>query len=241
MVSFSPNIVNEESLELAKNTKILLNNRGESHNCHLLEFVSLGDKRYTGKNICDIFITILQGHNLVDKLGTITMDNATNNENFHNNLVYDYFNKITPAGHQMLTKVRFISCPNHVLNLIFQRIIKEFHGYLIFADAFKKISKLAKIMRYSTATNASLKKHNIPLIPYGAPNRWVYTWRQVSVFLEIYVAYTKWSKTPGGGDSNHVVARFQPLLTFDEKTIQLLTYFVQCCIIYRLIEFHISG
>ncbi|QLL34121.1 hypothetical protein HG536_0F04470 [Torulaspora globosa] len=241
MVSFAPNILNMESLELANDAKILLNNRGESRNCHLLEFISLGHKRHTGLNIYKVFKEILDRHNLVDKLGTITMDNATNNESFHKSLVYDYLNKIKPSGHQMLGKVRFIRCANHVLNLIFGRIIKSLSEDLLFADAFSKVTKLAKIMRRSTAVNASLKEHGIPLIPYESQTRWIYSWRQVTVFLQNYDAYSEWFKALDTKSHTHIINRVQSDIRFEEKTIQMLTYFVKCCDIFGKLNFHFQN
>ncbi|QLQ82447.1 hypothetical protein HG537_0H02090 [Torulaspora globosa] len=232
MVSFAPNILNMELLEQANDAKILLNNRGESRNCHLLEFVNLGRKRLTGANIYKVFGDILIRHKLVDKLGIITMNNATNNEPLDKSLFYDYLNKIKPSRYQMLGKVSVIGCANHVLNLIFERIIKTLSEDPRFREVFRKVTKLAEVMRNSTAINASLKERGIPLIPYESETRWINTWRQITVFLQNYPAYSEWFKALDPKSHTHIIKQIQTIIAFDERTIQLLTYFVKCCNIF---------
>ncbi|QLG73540.1 hypothetical protein HG535_0F00500 [Zygotorulaspora mrakii] len=228
MVSFAPNILNKELLEASNGSRLLLNIHGEASNTHLLDFVSLGDKKHTGKNMCDTFMSVMEEYDLVDKLGTITMDNASNNGNFHVNLIYDHFNGLRPRGHRLVGKVRFIRCASHVLNLQFQRIIKSLSRNSLFSNAFKKIRKLAKIMRYSTAINSSLKKNNLPLIPYESPTRWLFTWKQVKIFLENYKAYKNWLGLVQERGQDHLVTRIQDHISFDSKTINMLAYFVEC-------------
>lgn len=165
------------------------------------------------------------------------MDNATNNESFHKSLFYDYLNKIKPSGHQMLGKVRFIRCANQVLNLIFGRIKKSLCEDLLFAESFSKVTKLAKIMRHSTAVNASLKEHGIPLIPYESQTRWIYTWRQVTGFLQNYPAYPEWFKALDTKSHSHIINRVYSVIGFDEKTIQMLIHFLKCCDIFAKLNF----
>lgn len=236
MVSFAPNILNTELLESVNNSKLLLNIRGEARNTHLLDFVSLGDKRHTGKNICDIFMSVMEEYELVDKLGTITMDNASNNGNFHVHLLYDHFNNLNPTGHRMVGKVRFIRCASHVLNLQFQKVINNLSQNSLFFNAFKRIRKLAKIMRYSTAINSSLKTNKLPLIPYESPTRWLFTWNQVKVFLENYKAYKNWLNVIKEDGQDYLVNRIQDHMTFDSKTINLLAYFIECGKIFDYIN-----
>lgn len=131
-------------------------------------------------------------------------------------------------------KVRFIRCTNHVLNLQFQKIISNFLQCSIFSNAFTR--KLAKVMRYSTGINASLRKHNLPLIPYELQTRWIFKWRQVKIFLENYQAYRDRLGDVKDAGREHLVSRVKDHLTFDSKSIELLTYFVESCKIFDYLD-----
>ncbi|QLL33927.1 hypothetical protein HG536_0F02520 [Torulaspora globosa] len=164
------------------------------------------------------------------------MGNAKNSDSLQKSLVYDYLNTIKPSGHQMFGKVRFIRCGNYVLNLVFGRIVKSLREDRLFAEAFSKVTRLEKIMRRSTAVNASLKEHDLPLIPYESQTIWIYTWRQVTVFFQNYPAYWEWFKALDTKSHTHIINRVQSVIGFDEKTIQMLTYFVECCDIFTELD-----
>lgn len=222
MVSFAPNILNEESLDLANDSKILLNNRGESRNSHLLDFVTLSDKQNTGKDLCGAFMSVLQRHKLVEKLGTVTLNNATKDIDINETQLWEHVNDLKPTGSQV-GKVSYIPSGNHLLNSILKEIMKSLREHHIFADALDKLKELATIIRQSSEIRESLKTKGIPLIPYDrAPTGWFYSWKQINVLLQNHSAYVRCLEAVGAEFSSS-----QCLM--DQKTIQMLTYFVECC------------
>ncbi|CUS23744.1 LAQU0S11e03290g1_1 [Lachancea quebecensis] len=228
MVSFVPNIEDVERIEFSNSSRVLLNDMGIAHNTHLLDFVSLGDKKYSGENICQILTTVLEKHQLMDKVATLTMDNTTNNHSVYFSLIYDVFKKSKAKAHKLFGRACYIRCASHVLNLHFRKVLTVLYKYDVFANAARKIQALAKLMRRSKRMDSSLRSSGIPLIPNNTTTRWMGTWCQVKGFLENYPRYREWLNQLREEGSEEMVKKVEALLSFDERTIGLLRYFVQC-------------
>ncbi|SCV03201.1 putative transposase of the Rover4 hAT-like family [Lachancea mirantina] len=227
LVSFAPNVWNRKLLDDMEDHRILLSDDRTAQNTHLLDFVSLGQKKHTGKSILSIFSDLLKKHNLTDKVATITMDNASNNVLMYQSFIFSRFNDKQPLAGRLLGKTRYIRCASHVLNIHFKAIVSELFRNPDFAEALRRIKVLAKTMRRSPRICASLKEAGIPLIPLEAPTRWMYTWRQLKLFLENYVSYKLWFEGHEDGGDTDIIYMLRGYIYFDERTLSMLDYFVK--------------
>ncbi|SCV02085.1 putative transposase of the Rover4 hAT-like family [Lachancea mirantina] len=233
MVSFVPNIFNETTLRLATAPSIFFNRNNKAQNTHLLDFVSLGTKSHTGQYIYTLVSSLLEKHKLLDKVATITMDNATNNGAFYSFLVHDNLKLYKPLAHRLFKRVRYIRCTSHVLNLQVQKLFHHLYSEVKFADAYTNIVKLAKIMRYSTRIATGLKIAKVPVIPLECPTRWMLKWRQIERFLanrNLYEAWCQKTKEMGG---EKLSSKMEKYLILDARTAQLLKYFVEACELFN--------
>ncbi|CEP60768.1 putative transposase of the Rover4 hAT-like DNA transposon [Lachancea lanzarotensis] len=240
MVSFVPNFFNETTLKVATGPSIFFNRAGKAQNIHLLDFRSLGSNKRTGPYMHTLISSILEKHQLLDKVATITMDNARNNEAFYSYLVNDNLKIYKPLAYRLFKKVRYIRCASHILNLQFQKLFDHLNSKGLFTDAYANIVKMAKVMRYSTRISTSLKNSRTPLIPLDCPTRWMLKWHQIERFLANRGLYETWCKTMEEMGDAKLAARLQKFLLIDSRTTQLLTYFVQICDIFNTLTLQLQ-
>lgn len=67
-----------------------------------------------------------------------------------------------------------------------------------------------------------------------AYTRWIYTWRQVNIFLDNYAAYKKLAEVFGVRGQDHIVRQVQEAMIFELQTVQMLTNFYECCRILHI-------
>ncbi|SCU94239.1 putative transposase of the Rover4 hAT-like family [Lachancea sp. 'fantastica'] len=240
MVSFVPNIFNETTLRLATDPSIFFDRSGKAQNTHLLDVQSLGTNRYTAKYTHASVSSLLEKHKLLDKVATLTMDNAENNGSFYSHLLDDTLKLYKPTAHRLFRRVRYIRCASHVLNLQFQKLFDHLHSNRIFADAYAKIVKMATIMRSSTRIATSLRNSKIPFIPLDCPTKGMLKWHQIQKFLANRSVYAMWCKKLEEMGDAKFAAKLQKYLIFDSRTTHLLKYFVETCGLFNTIALQLQ-
>ncbi|SCU82889.1 putative transposase of the Rover4 hAT-like family [Lachancea mirantina] len=227
VISFAPNFMNATALDLADSSRVLLNDSGKPHNVHILDFISLKRKKHSGEILCDVLVDLMKKFNLMEKVATITMDNATNNGSLHSYLIHNKLNILKPSAHNPFGGTRYIRCASHVLNIQFQKILSQLKLNTVFYGAYGKILKLAKIMRFSTRINSTLKETGIPFIPLESPTRWMLSWRQIDVFIENFSAYGSWFAKLAESEKDIITSQLRDAFAFDRRDIDFLKYFIE--------------
>ncbi|CCO37618.1 hypothetical protein BN14_11775 [Rhizoctonia solani AG-1 IB] len=100
-------------------TAHFINEQGALVN-HLIAFRKING-HHTGANIGHTLFEVLQESGIADKIGYITLDNASNNNTLMQelaDLLHAYGTKFNPANNR-------VRCFPHVINLAVQTILKE--------------------------------------------------------------------------------------------------------------------
>ncbi|SCU86158.1 putative transposase of the Rover3 hAT-like family [Lachancea dasiensis] len=232
--SFAPNLLNEKRLHLVGNVSSLLNNNQKLQNSHLLDFVDISDIRHTGENLFNTLIPILNHFEIFDKVASITSDNATNNICMHSFLVNDSLKVQRPEAYEKLRNCHLIRCCNHILNILFQAIVKALKSDQELENALIDITKLGKKIRRSAYLRSSVKNAGLPLIPIAPETRWLYLWEQVSFYLKYRGRYLAWLESVKRSETyGHLAEKIESHMKLSPRVKHILEYFVSCCSIYK--------
>ncbi|SCU77922.1 putative transposase of the Rover2 hAT-like family [Lachancea sp. 'fantastica'] len=235
--SFAPNLINNAMLTDVGSSKALLNNHNEPYNTHILGFIDVSDKPHTGENLFKEVRDLMKEYEINDQVATITCDNATNNICMHSHLVHDHFKTCKSRTFDRLGSFHILRCGNHILNILFQDVVKNLKANTKFSLALARIARLAHKIKHSSLLRSSLMKASIPLVPAASETRWLYIWRQVTTFLKYRQQYLTWfdnfKKLP---QNNSAASKIERCFDQTPEEVHLLQYFVDCCSIFKVLN-----
>lgn len=234
--SFAPNLTNEKVLN-GVGAQALLNNDQQPFNSHLLDFIDISDVRHTGEHLFNSITEVLTRFEITGKVGSITSDNATNNISMHSYILYNLMRSDKPETFQKTEHFHHIRCASHILNILFQGIVKHLRKDKRFKRGLKQISELARTIKKSSLLRSSLADAGLPLIPSAPETRWVFIWKQVETYLKYYDSYSNWATNlQASSEHKYVISKIMSHIDLSSETKYLLEYFVGCCSIFNYLN-----
>ncbi|SCU98579.1 putative transposase of the Rover2 hAT-like family [Lachancea mirantina] len=235
--SFAPNLINDAMLTDVGSSKALLNNHYAPYNTHILGFIDVSDTPHTGENLFKEVRDVMKEYEIDDRVATITCDNATNNICMHSHLVHDHFKKCKSKTFDRLGNFHIFRCGNHILNILFQDVVKNLKANTKFSLALARITRLAHKMKHTSLLRSSLMKASIPLVPAASETRWLYIWKQVTTFLKYRQQYLTWFNNFKKSPQNiSAASKIEKCFEQTPEEVHLLQYFVDCCSIFKVLN-----
>lgn len=174
IVSFCPNLDRKSPLMLEDITT------GRNPNTHILDFVDLTNERHTADNIKTALLRCLSRYSISHKIGSITLDNDSNNIAMLETLDKDLRKDIRTSSEGGLVKIR---CMNHVLNRVFLDLLKPFEKH--YSGLLSRVDKLTYYLKSNVYMRGKVRSY-IPLtIPKHNNTRFLSRHRQLEAFLKV--------------------------------------------------------
>ncbi|SCU79065.1 putative transposase of the Rover3 hAT-like family [Lachancea sp. 'fantastica'] len=234
--SFAPNLLNEKMLQ-GVGEKALLNNCEETNNSHLLDFVDISGSRHTGESLHTTVVEVLNRFRITNKVLSFTSDNATNNTAMHSFLLHNLIKPSRTTAFKKTKNFHHVRCASHILNLLFQEIVRKLREDERFEKGLRDVSAFAKIIKRSSLLRSAIADTRLPLVPSAPETRWIFIWKQVATFLKHHKGYLGWAQSLKSNEQYHnVLPKIEMRLQLTDETVQLLEYFTSCCSIFQLMN-----
>lgn len=216
LVSFCPNL---EMLDRHSTKRDVLTKTFP--NTHVIGFHDVSGSRHTGDYLKDVVVGTLEKYSIEHKVGSITVDNASNNLT----MLSKIDNDLSGDGVNELGGTVKIRCMNHVLNIIFKSIVEKFE--LQNQDLVSRIDELTIKIKHNAFLREHFRKYATKIIPKNNETRFVSRYRQFFAFLSLTNDLQKFYL------QNHIYKRFQlkredsRLFLYEVKEIKPLKLFLK--------------
>ena len=174
IVSFCPNLDRKSSLMLNDITT------GGNPNTHILDFIDLSNERHTAYNIKTALLRCLSKYSICHKIGSITLDNGSNNIAMLETLDKDLQKGIGTNPEGGLVKIR---CMNHVLNRVFLDLLKPFEKH--YRELLSRIDRLTYYLKSNVYVRRKIRSYIPHTIPKHNNTRFLSRHRQLEAFLKV--------------------------------------------------------
>ncbi|CEP61038.1 putative transposase of the Rover hAT-like DNA transposon [Lachancea lanzarotensis] len=240
--SFAPNLLNDKALQEVGD-QALLNNCQEPYNSHLLDLVELPwlpdpeeDMDFEASDNFPVY-EVLDRFNISHKVSSFTSHNDTNKIV----IPYSNFEGITEhlEAKILINKenLHHIRCASHILNLLFQEIVRKLKEDQRFEEGLRNISAFAKAIKRSSVLRSALADAGLPLIPSAPKTQGIIIWKQIATFLKHHDDYAHWAKrSKSRAELFNYQTKIEGWFELPEETMQLFEYFTSCCSIFQIMS-----
>ncbi|SCU86951.1 putative transposase of the Rover3 hAT-like family [Lachancea sp. 'fantastica'] len=234
--SFAPSLLDNERLN-SVGPMVLHNRLNGPCNSHLLDLVDITETPQTGEFLFETLSSTIKRFKIEGKIGSITSDTVANS--IFKNLT-SVCNLIKPLRSKQLIQVEVfhhIQCASHILNGLFEIILKTMSEDDMFQKGLQNITELARIVKRSSLAKDSLAIAKLPQIPSAHDNAWFPVWNQIAKYLEHYDKYLEWFEDfRKSSDHQKAASKMAPHVQLSPDTRNILEYFVHCCSIFKYLN-----